>query len=192
MGRPAKYPQATVKNVVYKITNKVTKRVYVGLTTIEFGQRCAVHVSDLRHNTHHSPLMQEDFVRFGEESFRFEILEKVGQTLLHEREQYWIKELQSTDPQRGYNQYIVTGIQKGTKLRREVVDKIRAIKAERYGKAVLATLPDGAVLQFRSVHDAARHFGVSANNVSSACHRHHKCKGATFQYVHQLTQGVAA
>jgi len=73
---------------IYKITNTITKRVYIGLTmthkactiinTRAYGSqvwRFAEHIAGLRRRDHFNPFMQADFDEHGVQSFKFKIIE---------------------------------------------------------------------------------------------------------------------
>jgi group I intron endonuclease len=53
----------------------------------------ALHRCDLRHNRHHSLLLQRSWNKYGESAFEFKILEKTTIELLDEAEQKWIEQL---------------------------------------------------------------------------------------------------
>jgi group I intron endonuclease len=77
---------------VYCIVNVQNRRKYVGSTT-RISRRKNEHLYSLRKGTHHSPELQKDYNRYGEDSFLFEIVEKVktfSESELLEREQAWI------------------------------------------------------------------------------------------------------
>lgn len=91
--------------IIYKITNIINKKVYVGQTTWPFNHRRSIHFSKLRRNEHQNKHLQSSFNKHGKQNFIFEIIEKDIQTHeeLNEKEMFWIKELNSCDPVRGYN-----------------------------------------------------------------------------------------
>lgn len=79
---------------IYKITCIENNEFYIGSTTITFINRWRSHKGQLIKNTHHSNYMQNCFNKYGEQSFRFQILEICNskeETL--EKEQEYIDEL---------------------------------------------------------------------------------------------------
>ena len=86
---------------VYKITNRVTDKFYVG-STCNFKRRMSEHFGKLRRNTHHSKEMQEDYNTYGRDSFYVEVLEEGENTVLRDREQYYIDKFNPVE--NGYNQ----------------------------------------------------------------------------------------
>lgn len=88
---------------IYVIRNKVTNKVYVG-SSKSIPARWLGHLSSLRKNSHHSSLLQNDWNKYGEDSFQIEVLEYVeDHSLLLSKEVEYIKELDALNPAKGYN-----------------------------------------------------------------------------------------
>lgn len=89
---------------IYSITNSKNGRVYIG-SSIDILTRFKGHRSELKRGRHHNKKLQADVYRYGLANFTFEILETLSriESLLDERERYWIQDKQSTDPEKGYN-----------------------------------------------------------------------------------------
>lgn len=78
--------------VIYKITNLVNKKIYIG-SAVYFAQRRGEHLSKLRRQIHHNKHLQNSFNKHGEEQFKFDVVEYASKETLVEREQYWIDKL---------------------------------------------------------------------------------------------------
>src|SRR6267142_6702830 len=87
---------------VYKIVNTVNGRVYVG-SSLYFPERWRSHKRDLISCRHHNCYLQEDWVKYGEESFVFEMVELCSPEELLKNEELWINKLESGFNQNGYN-----------------------------------------------------------------------------------------
>lgn len=78
---------------IYKITNTLQGRVYVGSAT-NIGQRWYDHRKNLVSNRHENPHLQNAWNKYGPEAFRWEVVEEIDPLLFpHWRklcEQYWI------------------------------------------------------------------------------------------------------
>lgn len=70
------YRDLANKGGIYKITNAINGRIYVG-STYMFKKRGPAHRSDLKANRHANTFMQSDFNKCGEDAFIFEVLEVV-------------------------------------------------------------------------------------------------------------------
>jgi group I intron endonuclease len=65
--------------------------VYVG-SAKNLKSRWRTHLCRLRHNNHHNQFLLNDFVKCGEYSFQFVILEECDVEHLIEREQFWLNQ----------------------------------------------------------------------------------------------------
>jgi group I intron endonuclease len=77
---------------VYKITNLINNKIYIG-STYSFKKRKNSHINLLNLDKHGNRHLQNAWNKYGEESFKFEILEKCEVCSLIEREQYYINNL---------------------------------------------------------------------------------------------------
>jgi group I intron endonuclease len=78
---------------VYCILNVENNYRYVGSTGNALRKRKSQHLYSLRHGTHYSTPLQDDYNFYGEYCFRFILLEEVqtyDRAFLYEREQHWI------------------------------------------------------------------------------------------------------
>jgi len=81
-----------MKNVIYKIRNIINNKFYVG-STVNSRVRFQTHRRNLRAGKHQSPHMQAAWNKYGEDCFKFEIIEIVecSEDLLA-AEQKWLDE----------------------------------------------------------------------------------------------------
>lgn len=86
---------------IYKITNNITGKVYVGQSQNVY-EREIEHFSALRRGKHPNKQMQHDW-NINHRGFRFDVIEFVPLKDLNEREKYWIDKLNTMEPH-GYNQ----------------------------------------------------------------------------------------
>lgn len=86
---------------IYFIRCAETGRVYVGRTKRP-EHRWEQHLTELRGNRHNNTLMQNDFNSYGEENFKFAVLEKVDFSE-RSREKEFMKFFDSYNPNKGYN-----------------------------------------------------------------------------------------
>lgn len=89
-------------NEVYKITNKITNKIYIGITNQGSGARYRHHWYESRIGEP-SPI-HRSMAKYGEKNFTLEIIDFADTyDELKEKEKYWIKQYNSTDRKVGYN-----------------------------------------------------------------------------------------
>jgi len=74
------YNEHSRKSGIYKITNKLNGRFYMGSAKC-FKVRRSQHLSLLRKGKHHNIFLQGDFNKRGEEAFVFEVIEVIDGTM---------------------------------------------------------------------------------------------------------------
>ena len=116
---------------IYKITNNLNNKVYIGQTIqkpIErFYQHCAKKCDKYILNM----VIHKAIFKYGKDNFTFEVIEEVPKQQLNEREEYWIKYYNSyTD---GYNS--TKGGQKGNKPFKNI-DNNAIIEQYQQGKSL--------------------------------------------------------
>lgn len=90
---------------IYKITNNINQKIYIGKTTKE---RASDRFSQHRYLARHleqekgSSYLHKAMNSYGVDNFSFEVIEICDNELLNEKEQYWIREYNSMSPN-GYN-----------------------------------------------------------------------------------------
>jgi len=87
--------------LVYKITNLINNKVYIGQTKGTLAVRWRKHCSPARNRP--IPLISKSILKYGKDNFKIEEIDK-SDTIneLNNKEKYWILELQSMVPT-GYN-----------------------------------------------------------------------------------------
>ena len=79
-----------MKNVIYKIRNVTNEKFYVG-STVDSRVRFQTHRRNLRAGKHQSPHMQAAWNKYGEDCFKFEVVEHVANPEdLLKAEQVWL------------------------------------------------------------------------------------------------------
>ena len=64
---------------IYTITNKTTGRLYIGESLDIYRRWHDEHIPQLRKNRHYNKELQNDFNKYGEENFSFEVLERYSE-----------------------------------------------------------------------------------------------------------------
>lgn len=93
---------------IYKIENKVNGKVYIG-ESLDIERRWNEHREDLDNNKHHSFKLQNDWNKYGEDNFKFEVIKEIDKDMnsfismfaLYVYEDKYIKQYDSFN--NGYN-----------------------------------------------------------------------------------------
>lgn len=90
--------------VIYKITNKINSKIYIGQTRVTEPQRWQQHVWYAYNCPNKdSLLLCYAIKKYGKENFQREVIEECDNDLLNEKEIYWINYYNSTNRKIGYN-----------------------------------------------------------------------------------------
>lgn len=85
---------------IYKVTNTINGKSYVGATKRTAKRRMTEHKTDSRKDFPTMPL-HKAIKKYGEDLFTYEIIEKCDDSIMQEREKFWIQELRTIE--NGYN-----------------------------------------------------------------------------------------
>lgn len=113
------------KFVVYKITNIINNKFYIGSTKY-FITRKTHHIYTLNKKIHRNIYLQRSWDKYGEINFKFEILEEnIEKESLLIREQYYLDTLKPYIRNNGYNINPIAGSNLGFKMPKSAIEKIR-------------------------------------------------------------------
>lgn len=90
------------KSGIYCIENIMNHKKYIG-QSIDVEERWRKHVSELKHGYHHNDYLQKSWNKYGENNFKFYILEYCSVNILYNREIYWINFYNTINRDNGYN-----------------------------------------------------------------------------------------
>lgn len=90
---------------IYKITNTVNSKIYVGATNLSIHERKMVHLYALRQGKHANKHLQIEFLTHGEQAFEFEVLQQIPGNIwdYQQLEVEFIKNLNTQNRDIGYN-----------------------------------------------------------------------------------------
>lgn len=153
---------------IYKITNKINNKVYIG-QSIDIEKRWRAHIYRSTKEEYQEYLYQA-IRKYGINKFDFSIIEECSSDQLDEREQYWIEYYDSY--KNGYNMTI------GGNGNRENCEKAN----EKRKVAVLAYQLDGTFYkEFESISLASRETGVHIF-VIEQCLNGNNQRGGNYQW----------
>jgi group I intron endonuclease len=98
---------------IYKIENLIDKKIYIG-SSVNLVNREYKHFWMLNKNKHDNQHLQNSFNKFGENSFKFEILDECDEQSLIEKENYYINQNKSNNQEFGYNLASVNKFRRNT------------------------------------------------------------------------------
>lgn len=173
-----------LKSGIYKITCSENGRVYVG-QAINIKDRWMSHMQCLNRNKHHNIHLQRAWNKYGEECFKFEVIEYCEPSNLNDREIHWIKELNSF--KNGYNRTLGGGGILGRKYTKQEIknrtgknnpfynkkhkdgwlDKVIKASNEKTSKPILQiSVENGEIInKYNSISEASRKYNCSVNAI---------------------------
>ena len=87
---------------VYKFTNTITNKIYIGQTRQTLNKRRRCHIDKANQKEGWKSDLHKDIIKYGQDKFVIKLLEECGEDEVDEIESKWIKELNSLEPN-GYN-----------------------------------------------------------------------------------------
>ena len=87
---------------IYKIENLINGKVYIG-QAIDIDKRWYAHKSELHFNKHQNNHLQNAWNKYGEQNFKFEVIEECLVNELNTKEQYWLNYYGGLNSSNNYN-----------------------------------------------------------------------------------------
>lgn len=131
----------TKQTGIYKITNIISGKFYVGSSAKKLGIRARImeHKSNLKRNKHCNKYLQSAWNKHGEDSFKFDIIEVVDdKNKILEREQHYLDLLKPYNREIGYNISKIAGSQLGYTHTKETKDKMCGLKRSEKSKKLMS------------------------------------------------------
>ena len=150
---------------IYRLTNTVNNKIYVGGTTDGAGYRFKRHIVKAKAGSEYP--LHKAIVEFGEQNFKLDILEMCDNLdHMNEREAYWIATLSSTNPEVGYNGKVGGGIRFQTEESRTKIGNVHRGKISDHRKAVLQYDAFGNLIkEFPSLQSASEETGIQRTSI---------------------------
>jgi len=141
---------------IYKITNNVNQKIYIGQTSRNIDIRWKEHCRHLKNNM---PICKA-INKYGKENFIIENIEECCDNLLDEREQYWIKYYDSFNKEKGYNATIggqKTGFEMTSKMQ-----EVNFLWKEGFGQKEIT---EKTKLNVETVHNYLIKLGITSKDI---------------------------
>lgn len=148
--------------IIYKITNLINNKVYIGQTIQPLNKRFSQHCTNPKKH------FKQAIKKYGKKSFICEEIEKCNTIKeLDDREVYWIAFYDSTDRKKGYN--FSLGGQKTRKMIRKPrnINKIMGRTKLPIEQLSLGTFE--IINIFSSVTEAAKHMKIHPSYITATC-----------------------
>ena len=198
---------------IYKITNIINNKIYIGKTKETIDSRYKRHIYDIEHHKTKS-LLYDAMKKYGIDSFKVEQIDvATDQDELNKKEIYWISFYNSTDHEKGYN--LTTGgeVKKEMSLEsrkrmseshknkpsnrlgkhhtEETKKKIsEAMTGKRIGKYNVCSIPVRCIETgeiFESIGEVERKYNIKATKVCAVCKgKRHMTGGFHWEYADNL------
>jgi group I intron endonuclease len=143
---------------IYLIKNILDDKVYIG-SSINLKDRRYKHFWMLERGIHDNQHLQNSYNKFGEENFKFEILENCEYDLLVEKENYYIEKYKSIDSEFGFNLAKVTESRRNNlnEIVKKNLSKHNLNKNGNFNKFRLIEIETDKINEFDNLVDAANY-----------------------------------
>lgn len=147
---------------IYKITNTINNKVYIG-STKNIKQRFNEHLTKLSGNYHTNKHLQSAYNKYGGDKFTFETLREVQESILRKVEQLYINKYTALNPKYGYNKAVVVSNQYDGFIKDDTVSK-KKLYFGCYSKMGIL------IKVFRTINEVTEFLNVTkATRVYEAC-----------------------
>lgn len=135
---------------IYSIENGINNKIYIG-SSIDVFNRWEDHKKLLRKGIHENPRLQHDWTKYGEQIFRFFIIECVSETInLRDREQYYLDRYSAYEQILGYNICVKAGttygVPRSTETRNKLSNSLKGRKLSELHKLAISRGLKGRVV----------------------------------------------
>ncbi len=141
---------------IYKITNKINNKIYIGQTSRTIEIRWKEHCGHLNNNM---PICRA-IKKYGKSNFLIEELEECPNNKLDEREKYWIQYFDSFNKENGYN--ATFGGQDNGFIMTNKISEVKRLWDEGYGQKQIV---EKTKLNVETVHNYLLKSGVTLKDI---------------------------
>lgn len=174
-----------MKSGVYKITNEINGKFYVG-STKDLSRRKKDHFRLLKKGINHSTILQKAVNKYGIDNFKFEILVECSESLLFTIEQQLVNELKPEYNIAIENVAVPTGLPYKDKSLYKKYAEERLKCKNNFGwksRAILKLDSSGNLIkEYPSLKSYAQEHNCAIGSVGKALKKGTKCKGFYLKY----------
>lgn len=167
---------------IYKITDRTNNKIYIGQTKRDIYKRFGDHLSRVNSNRENDKrcALYIAMRNHGRENFYVELLEEIDindTKITDEREKYWIKKFDTTNPDKGYNLdsggHVISEACRNARIALQLgkpvserVAKLNKERGMRIAKSVYQYSKEGKLLaEFPSIIEASRQTGCDRRTI---------------------------
>ena len=139
--------------IIYKITNLINNKIYIGKTTKTINDRFKEHLKTAKRKRTYTSYLYNAINTYGESNFKIEIIDTCkNEDDLNSKEVYWIRKFNSQNTEIGYN--IMDGGEGGrkctayniTEKQRDALDRGRHLPMSNKAKKLLSERRKGCIV----------------------------------------------
>lgn len=155
---------------IYKITCVPTQKIYIGQSQ-NICKRWYQHTYTLNTNQHRNSYLQRAWNKYGQDNFKFEVIDECDISALDDKEKYYIQKFNSMDKDHGFN--LDSGGQH-PKLSNETVKKLKRIS----GKPVIQfDIYGNEVAKYQTIDEASKKCSIKKSSIIECCKFKRKLAG---------------
>lgn len=159
---------------IYTITNLFNNKMYVGSTGVNFKYRFNNHIKALKLNKHKNKHLQTSWNKYGENNFKFEILEECDIEFCLSIELYWITMLNTKNRNFGYNICDPLKTRLGINHTIETKNKLKITRNSNqykifYKPVLQYTIDDIFIKKWDSACVAGKSLNIKRSDISKCC-----------------------
>lgn len=153
---------------IYKITNQVNGKIYIGQTRRNLARRWSDHKKDAKRHFENC-LLHSAMMKYGFDNFTIECIEECSVEQLDKLEKYWINKLDAQNRKIGYN-ICSGGASYNPEEKHEKQVNNGKVLALKYGKPVDQYTLDGKfVCSYSSRKEASNKTGIPLTIINYCC-----------------------
>jgi hypothetical protein len=163
---------------IYIIKNTINNKVYIGKTTC-FNNRQKDHLRKLKSGKHINLHLQSSYNKYGKDVFTINVLENCDDSLINDREKYWIIYYNSVNNSCGYN---CTHGGDGGNFTKEVKEKLSKSHSKTKKKVYGFTLKGDVYKVWDSIKQCSKELSIHPVDARRVINqKQYSCKGLILQ-----------
>ncbi|MGL5710443.1 MAG: GIY-YIG nuclease family protein [Cetobacterium sp.] len=183
---------------IYKITNLINNKIYIGLTTKTIEERFKNHIYSHKLERHSHIKLYKAFKKYNIENFKVEKIDEAKNiNCLNKKEIFWISKYNTTNDEIGYNMCNGGEATLGRKCRKETKEKISEKAKERFlngfeyhnESSIEGYDENGTVVaRFKSIAEASRYLNIAESGIRKSMKNNTKAKKYNWRKIEKINE----